>query len=92
MIWWLYLLPDVFQVKHEATQEIKLDKSSDLVILKVVNPCTLANNNLNSLKNNKEYHGYGIKNIRKIVHKYNGTAYFTFDNSNNLFVTTIIFN
>ncbi|MEG0093392.1 MAG: GHKL domain-containing protein [Erysipelotrichaceae bacterium] len=71
--------------------KIKLDKKNDLIILKIINPCFHVNENYETMKKNDEYHGYGIKNIKKIVQKYNGVATFDFNKENNVFVSTVIF-
>lgn len=72
--------------------KIKLDKIDDLIILKVINPCIKLNQDLSTLKPNKEYHGYGIKKIKKVVNKYDGTCTFCYDKDKNMFISTIIFN
>lgn len=70
--------------------KIKLNKIDGILILKIINPCLEINKNLESLKSNKEDHGYGIQNIRKIVQKYKGTTNFKFDSENSVFISTIL--
>lgn len=72
--------------------KIKLELIDNLIILKVVNPCTQINENLKTMKNNIEYHGYGLKNIKTTVDKYNGSSSFEYDSDNHLFISTVIFN
>lgn len=72
--------------------KIKLEGTENLIILKVVNPCTQVKQNLTTTKFDTEYHGYGIKNINKIVHKYSGSSTFEYDTKNHLFISTIVFN
>lgn len=72
--------------------KIKLDEHKNLIILKVINPCTYVKKNFESMKSNVEYHGCGIKNIKKIVDKYNGLSTFKYDSNNHLFITTVILN
>lgn len=71
--------------------KIKLEATENLVILKIINPSTQAKKNLKTTKLDTEYHGYGIKNIRKIALKYNGTATFEYDSKNHFFISTVIF-
>lgn len=70
--------------------KIKLDRKERYIILKVLNPCSKVNVNLESIKSDSEYHGYGIKNIEKIVRKYKGSCNFNYDRDNNLFISTVI--
>lgn len=72
--------------------KIKLENNGNFIILKIINPCTQIKNNFETMKNNNEYHGYGIKIIKKTIHKYNGSSSFKYDSKNNLFISTIIFN
>lgn len=72
--------------------KIKLDQKDNLIILKVVNPCLKINDKLKTIKENAEYHGYGIKNIKKVTEKYNGMCNFEFDNINDIFTSTVILN
>lgn len=72
--------------------KIKLDKKNNLIVLKVINSCNYANSNFHTVKQNKEYHGYGIKNIKRIASKYNGVAEFNFESEKQLFISTVIFN
>lgn len=46
------------------------------------------NGKLETRKFDKEYHGYGLKNIQKIMEKYNG--YIEYDNNDRLFKATAI--
>lgn len=72
--------------------KIKLDGNQNFIVLKVVNPCSEVNQNLETIKFHSEFHGYGIKNIDKIVRKYNGSSTFKFDKKNHLFISTVVFN
>lgn len=71
--------------------KIKLDKTNDLIVLKVINPCFEVQENFETSKS-KDDHGYGIKNIKSIVQKYDGNATFKFDKENRVFISTVIFN
>ena len=46
------------------------------------------NPELKTTKTNKDYHGYGIKNIKKVAETYNGLVRFYEDN--NLFISDIL--
>lgn len=72
--------------------KIKLDNINQLLVLKVINPCNEMKKDFETLKENNEFHGYGIKNVIKIAKKYNGSADFKFDKDNCMFISTIIFN
>lgn len=71
--------------------KIKLDKTNDLIVLKVINPCLEVNENFETMKDEND-HGYGIANIKKMVEKYDGSATFIFDKEQSVFISTIIFN
>lgn len=71
--------------------KIKLDKTNDLIVLKVINPCLEVNENFETMKDEND-HGYGIANIKKMVEKYDGSATFKFDKEQSVFISTIIFN
>jgi signal transduction histidine kinase len=47
----------------------------------------IASNHLQTIKKDKENHGYGLNNIRKIVEKYNG--YFKISSNNNEFIAEL---
>jgi sensor histidine kinase YesM len=47
----------------------------------------IVNNHLQTIKKDKENHGYGLNNIRKIVEKYNG--HFKISNNNNEFIAEL---
>lgn len=49
------------------------------------------NNVLITRKNDKEYHGFGTKSIKKITNKYNGSYTWYFDNDKMEFHSTILF-
>ena len=42
-------------------------------------------------KEDKKLHGFGTKSIKKIIKKYNAMYSWEYDEDNNEFVTTIIF-
>lgn len=71
--------------------KIKLDKTNDLIVLKVINPCLEVNEDFETMKDEND-HGYGIANIKKMVEKYDGSATFKFDKEQSVFISTIIFN
>lgn len=72
--------------------KIKLDIINDLIILKVINPCNQYDQNIITTKSNKDYHGLGILNIKRISYKYKGYTKFSYDNEYNIFTATVIFN
>lgn len=72
--------------------KIKLDRQDNIIVLKVINPCLKVSDNFKSMKNNNEYHGYGIKNIKRTAEKYNGMCNFEYDQSNSIFISTVILN
>jgi len=47
----------------------------------------IVNSHLHTIKKDKENHGYGLNNIRKIVEKYNG--HFKISNNNNEFIAEL---
>lgn len=79
---------------HEKEKIIffKIENRGGLIIIVVKNRINYRENvNINMLhtnKENKQYHGFGIPNVRKVVHKYNGECSFHF--SNNEFVVSIV--
>ncbi len=58
------------------------------------NSCSTApimnNGKLVTTKNKSSIHGYGIKSIKRIVKKYDGSISFLFDESNKLFITKLV--
>ena len=71
----------------------KREKTS-LVVITVMNSCLTnpfinSNGTLNTQKNNKQKHGFGIKSIRKIVDKYQGNMQMYYNVENLSFHTVI---
>lgn len=60
-------------------------------IIKITNSCEKINLDLSTLKPDKENHGIGLKNVRKVVQKYHGFLNFNYQENDKSFVTTIIF-
>lgn len=75
---------------QERFIKIKLDRKNELLVLKVINPCLEVNEGLKTCKEEKETHGYGIQNIKRIVEQYHGSAKFVFDEKQQIFETTVI--
>ena len=76
----------------EGFIKIKLDKSENLIVLKIINTCHYSNVDLSTLKSDNAYHGCGIEIIQKIVKKYQGHVNFKHDRENNIFISTVVFN
>lgn len=61
---------------RERLIEIRIDQKQDMIYLKVINSVeeepVIKNNHIVSTKRDKKAHGYGLKNIRRIVDKYDG--------------------
>lgn len=72
--------------------KIKFDNLNGLLVLKVLNPCHQHNSNLKTVKKDKDYHGLGILNVKRIAHKYKGYATFYYDDEYKIFTSTVIFN
>ena len=70
----------VRKIKEEEKRVISMRvyAKEDLIILQIENTCleetsVPEDGNLSTTKSDKNYHGYGIGSIRKIVEKYNGS-------------------
>ena len=67
--------------KEDKQIKVYLDKNEQYFILRIIN--TVDNNvlednpELATTKNNQTYHGYGIPNMKSIIHKHNGELLFT---------------
>lgn len=63
--------------------------------LLIKNSCSISpetdNGELKTVKNNKKYHGLGIKSINKIVKKYNAVYDWKYDEQRKIFETEIVF-
>lgn len=63
-------------------------------ILKVVNSCVSAielNEEFITMRENREYHGFGLKSVKKSVLKYNGILSTVYDANEREFITTAMF-
>ena len=70
--------------------KIKLSAMNNMLILKVINSCDSVNKNYETTKKNKEFHGYGLKIIKNITHKYDGSYHFHFNEEYHVFETVIL--
>lgn len=72
---------------------VRMEKSQNLFFIEVLNSCrkkaTMTNGEWVSVKKDKEYHGYGLKSVKRIVKEYDG--YITFDVKECLFKVNITF-
>lgn len=72
---------------------ISIKNSRDLLIIRIENPfcgdLEFQNGLPVTTKEDKNFHGFGMKSIQKVVEKYNG--YFSINPKNHLFVLNIVF-
>lgn len=70
-------------------------KNNSMQVIKIVNSCNTEpnakNNNLLTIKTDKNLHGLGLKSVKKIVNKYNGSFEWEYKKDDNLFEICIIF-
>ncbi|MBO5462640.1 MAG: GHKL domain-containing protein [Clostridia bacterium] len=70
-------------------------KNNSMQVIKIVNSCNTEpnakNNNLLTIKTDKNLHGLGLKSVKKIVNKYNGSFEWKYKKDDNLFEICIIF-
>ena len=75
--------------------ELDLNNQNFFDVLTCINSCEYNPNfdkrTLKTTKENAEIHGYGVRSIKKIVKRNNGTYLWKYDNSNKEFITKIIF-
>ena len=74
--------------------EVALFQAADGLILQIENTCleetsVPEDGNLSTTKSDKNYHGYGIGSIRKIVETYNGSL--SLRKNDNMFILTAVF-
>ena len=86
----------VREIKEEEKRVISMRvyAKEDLIILLIENTCPdetslPADGNPATTKSDKDYHGYGIGSIRKIVEKYNGSL--SLRKNDNMFILTAVF-
>lgn len=86
----------VREIKEEEKRVISMRvyAKEDLIILQIENTCPdetslPADGNPATTKSDKDYHGYGIGSIRKIVEKYNGSL--SLRKNDNMFILTAVF-
>lgn len=86
----------VRKIKEEEKRVISMRvyAKEDLIILQIENTCleetsVPEDGNLSTTKSDKNYHGYGIGSIRKIVEKYNGSL--SLRKNDNMFILTAVF-
>lgn len=92
------LLENAFEAaKSTAEKRIDLfveNKNEQYIIIKVKNTCDTPpkqkGNRFISSKPNKNYHGIGIKSIKRIAQKYDGSSDFEYDDISNVFVSLIL--
>lgn len=71
---------------------LKIKEQRGIIIVKMKNSCLdimEENGELKSMKSDLLYHGYGMRNIAMIAHKYGGDLKYRFDQENQVFITTI---
>lgn len=77
--------------EEKRTLTLKIVFSQQRLIIRTSNPYTgeiVCNEGKIASKTNTDHHGYGINNISKVVHKYNG--YIDIDYSDHIFTVDII--
>lgn len=96
------VLDNLLENAFEASEKSK-DKRIELLIyssnvnyvaININNTCAttpiMNNGKFVTTKKEPSIHGYGIKSIKRIVKKYDGSISFSFDESNNLFITKLV--
>lgn len=78
------------QAQTSCFIKIKLSVINNMLVLKVVNSCDNINKNYETTKKNKDFHGYGLKIIKNITHKYDGSYHFHFNKEYHVFETVIL--
>lgn len=75
--------------------ELSINRAQSFDVLTCTNSCDVRpeaeNHILKTTKEDKRFHGYGTKSMRKIVKKYNGTYKWDYNESAREFTTSIIF-
>lgn len=92
------LLENAFEAaKSTAEKRIDLfveNRNEHYVIVKVKNSCDtppkIKGNRFISSKPDKNYHGIGIKSIKRIAQKYDGSSDFEYDNGNKTFCAVVM--
>ena len=72
---------------------IKIKSNESRKIIKITNTCdnvVIEEGKFISIKKDVENHGYGLKNIEKIIHKKNGYIYFDYNEIEHTFQTMIV--
>lgn len=66
--------------------------SPEVLVLKMKNSCDfikIQNGSLVTSKKNTLYHGFGLKNMEQIAHKYHGAVHTLYDEEHHIFTTTV---
>lgn len=74
---------------------LKIKIQNDFVIIKMKNSChTIMEEQgvLKTMKTDRLYHGFGIRNMMMIAKKYDGDLHYSFDQEHQIFTTTITLN
>lgn len=81
---------------NNPTIRFSTGRDKSFVILTVVNSCLKKpkadGEKLITTKSNTAYHGCGMKSIEKTINKYNGICHWNFDEADNEFHFTVLFN
>ncbi|MCM1432432.1 MAG: GHKL domain-containing protein [Clostridiales bacterium] len=81
---------------HKKTVSLNVSRIEDMFILDIVNSCDtkpiVKNGRLISAKPNKEFHGLGFKSVLRCIKKYDGDLAWKYDDTENQFSVSIIFN
>lgn len=83
-------LQAVYLVEKDRFIDFRMDCSKGIFIIKISNPFSteikMKNGEIITSKEDKENHGFGLKNVIEILEKYNGTL--ETDTQNGIFTTT----
>lgn len=82
------------KLKNKRNIILKIKTNKNFIVIKMINSCSeifYGDNILISSKSNIEEHGFGMKNIMKILDKHNGKLNYDYNEKINSFTTRIIF-
>lgn len=76
-------------VSYDGYREINLSIKDEMIVLR--NSSSYREGNIEDIVSTKdgEYHGYGLKSVKKVVEKYAGTVHTVYDTEEELFKTII---
>lgn len=92
------LLENAFDAAKQSTEktiDLSIRKNNvNFVVINIKNSCAqppkVKMGELQTTKNNKDIHGYGIKSIKRIVKEYDGSINHAYNSETNIFTFTIV--